>query len=337
MPPTPTHPPGHYDVQPALEPEWASDPWEVSAVDGYLVARGVSDNKGPVLAFLYAVRELLEECRGGGSSLPVNIAFLIEGGPRVEGGEGWGPSAVPLSLTFETPSSVLPTHRSHLPARPARPARAPLLPGEEENGSIGFREAVQSNLRWFQGTELVIISNTLWVGEKVPCLTYGMRGMISLSIEVKGPSRDLHSGNEGGVFAEPLVDLSKVLASLVDSRNNIMVPGFSAGVQPDMLRAAMGRLAAHSDEFSLGGYREALGVPDSLTTGRSESDLLNARWCQPSLSVVDVRVGTAAEEGQSHQHYRFGPTRCSEGGAPWWLPRVQRLPRLLPGAAAAAL
>ena len=33
---------------------------------------------------------------------------------------------------------------------------------------------------------------------QVPCLTYGMRGMISASIEVKGPKRDLHSGNEGG-------------------------------------------------------------------------------------------------------------------------------------------
>ena len=34
---------------------------------------------------------------------------------------------------------------------------------------------------------------------QVPCLTYGMRGMISASIEVKGPQRDLHSGNEGGM------------------------------------------------------------------------------------------------------------------------------------------
>ena len=62
--------------------------------------------------------------------------------------------------------------------------------GEEENGSIGFREAVRSNLPWFEGTKLVVISNTLWVGEVKPCLTYGMRGMISLSVEVKGESAE---------------------------------------------------------------------------------------------------------------------------------------------------
>lgn len=41
----------------------------------------------------------------------------------------------------------------------------------------------------FEGVQLVVISNTLWVGEQVPCLTYGMRGMISLSLEV----RQLHN------------------------------------------------------------------------------------------------------------------------------------------------
>ena len=44
---------------------------------------------------------------------------------------------------------------------------------------------LRGNRRWFEGVSLVVISNTLWVGERVPCLTYGMRGMISLSIEVR--------------------------------------------------------------------------------------------------------------------------------------------------------
>lgn len=252
---------GHYDVQPAMEPEWTSDPFEISAVDGYLIARGVSDNKGPTLAFIYGVKELLEE-RGGvapgqGGGLPCNVVFLIE--------------------------------------------------GEEENGSIGFRDAVQQNLRWFEGTEAVLISNTLWVGERRPCITYGMRGMITFSIEVRGAAKDLHSGNEGGVFSEPLADLNKVLASLIDSRSNVSVPGFYDDVRPNMLTAALQRLQA-SSEFSLEGYRKALGIKE-LTAGRSERELLNARWCQPTLSVVDVRVGTA--EDADHAHYRFGPTRFS--------------------------
>ena len=154
--------------------------------------------------------------------------------------------------------------------------------------------------------------------------------MISASIEVKGPQRDLHSGNEGGttvrfqamycfelhsikaflhvyedslqggessnktitasqkllifiwicqkrqvaiaetnsspcagcvgVFNEPLSDLTKILASLVDKSNRICIPGFLDRVRPNTLAPALSRLDS-SAEFSLSGYREALGVP----------------------------------------------------------------------------
>ena len=36
---------GHYDVQPANESSWKSDPFSLQARDGYLYGRGVSDNK----------------------------------------------------------------------------------------------------------------------------------------------------------------------------------------------------------------------------------------------------------------------------------------------------
>ena len=43
------------------------------------------------------------------------------------------------------------------------------------------------------------------------------------ALQVRGPSKDLHSGNDGGVFNEPLSDLTKLLASVVDSRNSVQV------------------------------------------------------------------------------------------------------------------
>ena len=251
---------GHYDVQPAMEPDWNQDPFDLLAKNGYYCGRGVSDNKGPILAFIFAVRELAAEIHRSGktsSSMPVNVAFLFE--------------------------------------------------GEEENGSIGFKEAVRENLRWFEGTDVILISNTLWVGEERPCMTYGMRGMINLSVEVRGPSKDLHSGNEGGVFSEPLADLTKVLASLVDSRSNVCVPGFYENVRENTLDCALSRLL-DSSEFSLEKYRECLGVKE-LTAGRTEEELLWARWCQPTLSTVDVRVGFT--EDADDAYYRFGPTRFS--------------------------
>ncbi len=72
----------------------------------------------------------------------------------------------------------------------------------------------------FAASVQVVISNTLWVGESVPCLTYGMRGMIALSIEVSGPERDVHSGNDGGVFEEPMADLVGGAAACLAGRHD---------------------------------------------------------------------------------------------------------------------
>ena len=38
-------------------------------------------------------------------------------------------------------------------------------------------------------------------------------------------------------------------------------------------------------------------------------EVLKARWCEPTLSVVDVRIGD--EDGSGDSAYRFGPTRFS--------------------------
>ena len=54
-------------------------------MDGYFYGRGTTDNKGPILAFIFAVKELIDKY-GGINKLPMNIALLIEG--EEENGSG---------------------------------------------------------------------------------------------------------------------------------------------------------------------------------------------------------------------------------------------------------
>jgi acetylornithine deacetylase/succinyl-diaminopimelate desuccinylase-like protein len=71
---------GHYDVQPP-EPLhlWKTPPFEPTIRAGNLYARGASDNKGQIFAHIKAVESYLAT----GTSLPVNITFLIEGEEEV--------------------------------------------------------------------------------------------------------------------------------------------------------------------------------------------------------------------------------------------------------------
>jgi len=67
---------GHYDVQPP-DPldEWASPPFAPSVRDGFIYARGATDNKGQFFTYLKAIEAMvLVEGR-----LPLNVKALIEG------------------------------------------------------------------------------------------------------------------------------------------------------------------------------------------------------------------------------------------------------------------
>ncbi len=66
----------HYDVQPP-DPldEWTTPPFEPIVEEGMLRARGVSDDKGDIVARLLAIKAFLN-ARG---RLPISIKFLIEG------------------------------------------------------------------------------------------------------------------------------------------------------------------------------------------------------------------------------------------------------------------
>ncbi|CEP18781.1 hypothetical protein [Parasitella parasitica] len=170
---------GHYDVIAADNEKnlWGSDPFSLTGKNGYLYGRGTSDNKGPILATIFAVNELLKE-----GLLDVNVIFLIE--------------------------------------------------GEEESGSVGFYEAVDKNKELFQDVDMVLLSNSYWLGEDVPCITYGLRGVIHATVSIWNKRADLHSGVEGGAVSEPLIDLIHVLGRLVDSDKKVLIPGFYDQVRP---------------------------------------------------------------------------------------------------------
>ncbi|BGP27612.1 hypothetical protein JCM10295v2_006586 [Rhodotorula toruloides] len=228
---------GHYDVVAASAPGvWTNDPFTMTGKDGWLYGRGVSDNKGPVLAVAAAAAELRRR-----QEMEVDLVMLVE--------------------------------------------------GEEETGSAGFQEAIRKNRDLIGDVDVILVSNSYWLGEDVPCLTFGLRGVIHASVE-SAISKPIHSGIEGGATAEPLNDLIRVIAGLTDADGRVRIPGFLDDVRK-MLPAE------HKLYEKIVERYKNLNGTAKLASHSSVSDPLKAlinRWRQPALSVHNVEVPGPAQK-----------------------------------------
>ncbi|KNE67358.1 hypothetical protein AMAG_11826 [Allomyces macrogynus ATCC 38327] len=234
---------GHYDVVPTDPEQWETDPFTMTGHNGYLYGRGVSDDKGPILAAIFAVADLASQ-----GQLHATVTFLIE--------------------------------------------------GEEESGSAGLAEAVEAyahDILTPSAVDVILMSNSSWLGETVPCLVYGQRGVVHAHVTVEGGAgnADRHAGVDGGaVAAEPLPDLIHVLASLLDPAaphdRRVRIPGFYDAVAP-ITPADDARLDALVARIVAAGDHPAGADPAALKHS------LVQKWRTPTLTIAHVGTSSGAQ------------------------------------------
>ena len=220
---------GHYDVVPAENKQqtWNANPFELQGLNGYLYGRGVSDNKGPVLAAVYAVADLVTQ-----KQLSSDIIFLIE--------------------------------------------------GEEESGSQGFQHAVQRNKHIIGDVDWILLANSYWLDDELPCLTYGLRGVVHATVQIDSDRPDLHSGVDGSyLLNEALKDLIAVIAALASPKGEVQIPGFY-----DAVLAITGEENARFDAIS----RTLLLRNPDLGDAEELTQSFKARWSQPSLTIHQIKT-----------------------------------------------
>lgn len=54
---------------------------------------------------------------------------------------------------------------------------------------------------------------------------YGMRGVVYANLAISSKSEDAHSGVDGGMIAEPMGDMVRLLAGIY-GKDGVALPGF---------------------------------------------------------------------------------------------------------------
>jgi acetylornithine deacetylase/succinyl-diaminopimelate desuccinylase-like protein len=171
---------------------------------------------------------------------------------------------------------------AHMQTRGRMPLNLKLIvEGEEEIGSVHFDDLVRRETGRLRA-DVAVISDTPIYAKGVPSLCTGLRGLALVDIEVSGTSLDLHSGMFGGAVANPVMELARMLASVVDPvTRRVTVPGFYDRVRQPSAEERAQIAALPYDEAAL--LREAGGAP--ATVGEEGWSPLERMWLRPTLEV----------------------------------------------------
>ncbi|MGO9312444.1 MAG: dipeptidase [Syntrophobacteraceae bacterium] len=227
---------GHYDVQPP-DPldEWHTPPFSPNIRDGYIYARGATDDKGQLLTYIKAIEAIL----GAGQALPLNLIILAE--------------------------------------------------GEEEIGSPNLEKFLMQRKDELRA-DAVAISDSSQFAHGIPAITYGLRGLSYMQVDVQGPRFDLHSGSYGGILENPAQALADILQKLKNPDGTVAIPGFYADVLPvqDWEREEMASLP-----IDLRAMKDYLGV--SGFSGEPGYSLLERKTARPTLDINGLWGGFSGE------------------------------------------
>lgn len=158
------------------------------------------------------------------------------------------------------------------------------IEGEEETGSAGLASLLPMKKERLKADYLAIVDLGLRKAS-IPALTLGIRGILTMDVEVQGSRIDLHSGSHGGIVPNPIHALVGLLAGLRDEKGRITIPGFYSGVK-EMSQEERSSVSFH---FNADEYFQQTGA--SPTGGEKEYSVLERAWMRPSLEINGIGGG----------------------------------------------
>lgn len=164
-----------------------------------------------------------------------------------------------------------------------------IIEGEEEVGSESLEKFINNNTELLK-CDTVLVSDTALYGPGIPTITYGLRGLAYMEVEVVGPNRDLHSGTFGGAVANPINILSEMISKLMNKDGKIQIPGF----YDDVLKLTKKERDNYKSlKFSDKKLAKELGL--SELKGEKGFSTLERMWARPTLDCNGIIGGFTSD------------------------------------------
>jgi acetylornithine deacetylase/succinyl-diaminopimelate desuccinylase-like protein len=158
-----------------------------------------------------------------------------------------------------------------------------LVEGEEEIGSGNLGRFLEK-YRGMMAADFIVLSDTANFDTGVPALTYQLRGIVQVDVEVQCLEHPLHSGMWGGPVPDPVQVLCRLIASLRGKKGELDVPGLYKDVaRPDKKqRKRLRKLPFSEKKFK----KEGALLEGVKLAGEKGYSVYEQLWTRPSLTVI---------------------------------------------------
>jgi acetylornithine deacetylase/succinyl-diaminopimelate desuccinylase-like protein len=161
-----------------------------------------------------------------------------------------------------------------------------LIEGEEEVGSTNLYKLLEQHRELF-AADVVLIADSEHFDSNVPTLTASLRGIVTVNVEVRSLASSVHSGTWGGPLPDPILALSKMLATLVDEQAGPHTrPGDKVHPFPEE-KAALDALP-----FREALYRKQSTLLESVGIAGGTGSVYEKMWYRPSIAVNAIEASS---------------------------------------------
>ena len=169
---------------------------------------------------------------------------------------------------------------------------------EEELGSPHLPAAVEQHREALAADMLIIYDGPRHPSNQ-PSLTFGARGIATVTLTVFGPRVPQHSGHFGNYVPNPAIRLAQLIGSMEDENGRVTLPGFYDGIEldeetksilaqvPDDEQAIRQSIGIAKAESVAPTYQEAIQYPSLNIRG------MNSAWVGDKVRTIIPATATA--------------------------------------------
>jgi len=171
-----------------------------------------------------------------------------------------------------------------------------LVEGEEEVGSRNLDAFFRQHQERIK-SDVIVVCDTENIDAGLPSITYSLRGIVAVLVEVESAKLPVHSGMAGGLLSDAALALNVVLSRLYWKNGKLPIPNFYDSVRPTTPSERRTLKKLPGDDAK---WREDYGVlPGVRFANDKKTHPYEQTWRKPAVTVIAQEASSI--KGASNQ------------------------------------